>query len=61
MGDAARFNQIAAEYGKALEVTGRRLYLETMEEVLPRIRKLIVDPNGNLDLTIVRKGNSPAK
>ena len=35
-----------------------RLYLETMEQVLPRIRKLIVDQNGNLDLTIVRKADS---
>ena len=56
-GDAARFNQIAAEYAKASQVTGRRLYLETMEQVLPRIKKLIVDSNGNLDLTIVRKGD----
>jgi modulator of FtsH protease HflK len=60
-GDAARFNQVAAEYSKASEVTGRRLYLETMEEVLPRIKKLIVDPNGNLDLTIIRKGSPPPK
>jgi membrane protease subunit HflK len=58
-GDAARFNQIAAEYRKAAQVTGRRLYLETMEQVLPRIRKLIVDPHGNLDLTIIRKGDAP--
>ena len=58
-GDAARFSQIAAEYGKAARVTGQRLYLETMEQVLPRIRKLIVDQNGNLDLTIVRKGDPP--
>jgi len=36
-GDAARFNQVAAEYSKAAQVTSRRLYLETMEQVLPRI------------------------
>jgi hypothetical protein len=29
-----------------------------MEQVLPRIRKLIVDKNGNFDLTIIRKGDS---
>jgi membrane protease subunit HflK len=58
-GDAARFNQIAGEYAKASQVTGQRLYLETMEQVLPRIKKLIVDQNGNLDLTIIRKGDSP--
>jgi membrane protease subunit HflK len=59
-GDASRFNQVAAEYDRAALVTRRRLYLETMEEVLPRIRKLIVDPAGNLDLTIIRKGDAPA-
>lgn len=58
-GDASRFNQIAAEYAKASQVTGRRLYLETMEQVLPRIKKLIVDENGNLDVTIIRKGEAP--
>ncbi|HEV2199578.1 MAG TPA: FtsH protease activity modulator HflK [Bryobacteraceae bacterium] len=57
-GDAARFNQIAAEYGKAAQVTGERLYLETMEQILPRIKKLIVDKNGNLDLTILRRGEA---
>jgi|ERR1051326_66500 membrane protease subunit HflK len=55
-GDADRFTQVAAEYAKASEVNGRRLYVETMEQVLPKIKKLIVDKNGNLDLTIIRKG-----
>jgi modulator of FtsH protease HflK len=59
-GDTSRFNQVAAEYDRAAQVTRRRLYLEAMEEVLPRIRKLIVDPSGNLDLTIIRKGEMPA-
>jgi hypothetical protein len=26
-----------------------------MEQVLPRIKKVMVDENGNLDLTIIRK------
>ncbi len=55
-GDASRFTQVAREYAKASEVNGQRLYLETMEAILPKIRKLIVDKNGNLDLTIIRKG-----
>ena len=55
-GDAARFTEVAAEYAKASEVNGQRLYLETMEQILPKIKKLIVDKNGNLDLTIIRKG-----
>ncbi|MBM3725998.1 MAG: FtsH protease activity modulator HflK [Acidobacteria bacterium] len=56
-GDAARFTQVAGEYQKAAEVNGHRLYMEAMEQVLPRIRKMIVDREGNLDLTIIRKGD----
>jgi membrane protease subunit HflK len=55
-GDAERFSAVAAEYAKAPEVTGSRLYIEALEQILPKIRKLIVDPKGNLDLTIIRKG-----
>lgn len=54
-GDASRFTQVAAEYAKASEVNGRRLYAEAMEQILPKIRKLVVEKNGNLDLTIIRK------
>jgi membrane protease subunit HflK len=60
-GDAARFTEVAAEYQKAPEVTAERAYVEAMEQILPRIRKLIVDPNGNLDLTIIRRGEEPRK
>ena len=43
-GDAARFNALFAEYLKAPEVTRRRLYLETMQDVLPALRsKIVVD------------------
>lgn len=55
IGDAARFTEIAAEYEKASAITGRRLYVETMEQILPRMRKLVLDSRGNLDLTIIRK------
>jgi len=54
-GDASRFQQLVAESSKAEAVTARRLYLETMEQVLPRIKKVMVDANGNFDLTVVRK------
>ena len=60
-GDAARFNQVSAEYARAADVNGRRLYLETMEQILPRIKKLFMDSRGNLDLTILRKGDDPPK
>lgn len=57
-GDAARFERLASEYVKNPEVTRNRLFLEAMEEVLPRLRKTIVDDKGNLDLTIIRRGAS---
>lgn len=59
-GDASRFTQIAAEYAKAPGVTTDRTYIEAMEQILPKIKKMIVDPNGMLDLTIVRKSESNA-
>jgi modulator of FtsH protease HflK len=61
LGDTERFNQVAAEYAKASQVNGARLYLETLEQVLPRIKKLIVDKNGNVDLTILRRGDPAAQ
>lgn len=43
-GDAARFEALLAEYVKAPEVTRQRLYLEVMQEVLPRLgSRMIVD------------------
>jgi membrane protease subunit HflK len=41
-GDVAAFNALLAEYVKAPEVTRQRLYLETMAEVLPRVKNKIV-------------------
>ncbi len=43
-GDVARFSALLAEYSKAPEVTRRRIYLETLQNVLPGIRsKVVVD------------------
>lgn len=43
-GDAAAFNALFEEYRKAPDVTRRRIYLETMAQVLPQVRsKTIVD------------------
>ncbi|WP_417524511.1 FtsH protease activity modulator HflK [Marinovum sp.] len=44
-GEASRFSAVLSEYQKAPEVTRRRLYLETMEEVLGRVDKIILDEN----------------
>ena len=43
-GDASRFRQITEAYAKAPEVTRRRLYLETMGRVLPKVGgKVVID------------------
>ena len=34
---------VLKEYEKAKDVTRKRLYLETMEQVLPAIKKFIID------------------
>ena len=41
-GDAAKFTTILQEYRKAKSITEKRLYLETMEKVLPGIEKIII-------------------
>ncbi|HSG54123.1 MAG TPA: protease modulator HflK [Paracoccaceae bacterium] len=45
-GDAAAFDNIYAEYRLAPEVTRRRLYYETMESVLAKTDKTIVETSG---------------
>ncbi|HEY5962093.1 MAG TPA: FtsH protease activity modulator HflK [Polyangiaceae bacterium] len=43
-GDIARFKALLAEYTKAPEVTRRRIYIETMQDVMPNIAtKIIID------------------
>ncbi|MEE9139386.1 MAG: FtsH protease activity modulator HflK [Alphaproteobacteria bacterium] len=42
-GDAKRFLAVYNEYKNAKEVTTRRIYLETMEEVLRNVNKIIID------------------
>jgi membrane protease subunit HflK len=41
-GDVARFTALLAEYRKAPQVTRRRLYLETMREILPTVKQVYV-------------------
>ncbi|MDV4145968.1 MULTISPECIES: FtsH protease activity modulator HflK [Shimia] len=64
-GDASRFLAVLTEYQKAPEVTRKRLYLETMEEVLGRVDKIIIDEQQTgqgvvpyLPLNELRKGNN---
>lgn len=41
-GDAKRFLQQYGEYKKAPDITRKRIYLETMEQILPEINKVIM-------------------
>jgi membrane protease subunit HflK len=42
-GEANRFLALLAEYKKAPVVTKKRLYLETMEQVMPKVQKVIIE------------------
>ena len=45
-GDAQRFDQVYEQFNKARDITAERLYLETIEEVLRNVTKVMVDKNG---------------
>ncbi len=68
-GDAARFVALYEEYRKAPEVTRKRIYLETVREILPKVgRKIVVDdqvrgvlPLLNLDGGRPRPASRPAQ
>jgi len=57
-GDVAAFNALLFEYLKAPEVTKLRIYLETMGEVLPLVRKkVIIDESVKGLLPLLNLGN----
>jgi membrane protease subunit HflK len=56
-GDARRFEQLVAQYRKAPEVTRKRLYLETMQQVVGQNRKVIAG-RGNV-LYLPMDGTAP--
>jgi modulator of FtsH protease HflK len=63
-GDVARFSALLAEYSKAPEVTRRRIYIETLQDVMPGIRsKIIVDEQTRSILPLLnldsQKGDRP--
>ncbi len=64
-GETSRFLSILKEYRKAPEVTRKRLYLDTLESVLHKSSKVVVDTKGNnnllylpLDKLMERSGSS---
>jgi membrane protease subunit HflK len=45
-GEAARFEQLLTEFRRAPEVTRERLYIETMQQILSKSSKLMIDAKG---------------
>jgi modulator of FtsH protease HflK len=60
-GDAARFNAVYEQFKLAPEVTRRRIYLETMEQVLGGTQKVIVDGKGVVPFLPLPQMTPPAK
>lgn len=58
-GDSSRFLQQYAAYEKAPDITRKRIYLETMEEILPDVKKFIMETkNGSGVLPILPLGGN---
>ena len=56
-GDAARFTAVYNEYRQAKDITERRLYLEMMRELLPKLEeKTIIDSDQNNVLPLLNLG-----
>ncbi len=45
-GEANRFLAMLKEYNQAKDIITKRLYIETMEEILPEVEKVIIDGKG---------------
>lgn len=61
-GEASRIAALLTEYEKAPRLTRERLYLETMERILPKVRLYVVDPGDGTEgmhLRIVEPGTAP--
>ena len=55
-GEAQQFNAVFDEYQSSPIVTRQRLYLEALEQVLPNVAKIIVDPNADPVLILGQDG-----
>lgn len=66
-GQVARFNELYTEYVRAPEVTRQRIYMETLQNILPNVgNKIITDQEGNnvlpllqMQMDNVKKLNQP--
>ncbi len=58
-GETDRFNALLTEYRKAPEVTRKRIYIETMEEVLPALKETyIMDEKNSGLLPLLQLGDT---
>lgn len=61
-GEASRFDSLYTEYSKAPEVTRQRIYIETLGEVLPKVkRKVIIDANATDVVPLLPMGGTDTK
>jgi membrane protease subunit HflK len=61
-GDGSRFTAVLREYQDAKEVTRRRLYLETIGEILPKTKEIyIVDGDQEMILPFLKPGREMGK
>lgn len=49
-GDASRFDQVLKEYDKAPEVTRERMYIQTMQDVMSNVSKVMIESRNNNSL-----------
>jgi modulator of FtsH protease HflK len=67
-GEASRFLAVYDAYSKARDVTTKRIYLETMEQVLRGMNKVVIDPSASASGVVPylplpeleRRGRAPA-
>lgn len=61
-GEVSKFNDLYDEYIKAPEVTKTRIFLETMENILPKMgQKIITDEKGNSVIPLLQLQMNGAK
>ncbi len=63
-GEANRFVRLLKEYNQAKDVISKRIYIETMEEILPNVEKIIIDGKAAdrlLPFLPLDRGSMPAK
>jgi membrane protease subunit HflK len=60
-GDAQRFLAVWQEYNRARDVTRRRMYLETMLEIMPKVKELYIIDEKQQSLIPLLQMASPAR